>query len=67
MENIAQVQVTDMKKIHFFPILCFILIGNYNYTKCEKNTKPQKENLYRKEMKNLLMGDKIWIKTGKRL
>ncbi len=40
---------------------------NDNYTKCEKNTKPQKENLYRKEMKNLLMGDKIWIKTERKL
>ena len=40
---------------------------NDNYTKCEKNIKPQKENLCRKEIKNLLMGDKIWIKTERKL
>ena len=31
-----QVQVTDMKKIHFFPILCFILIGNHKHIKHTK-------------------------------
>ena len=29
--------------------------------------KPQKENLYRKEMKNLLMGDKLWLNQKRKL